>query len=154
MAFVGHRRTVLDGPPVVIDCPACGNGGVTATPQQFNETLLLAGLIPIYRQRLLFVRCGACGRSSTSSASDLDALARMDVAERSVSLRAYASGVGRFLVVAALVLFWFPFLAPLLALGGLLMTWRHPRWRKLGLIALGASLLVAAALAALIIANP
>lgn len=153
MAFVGHRRETIDGPPVEIDCPACGAGGVTGTPRQYDETLLALGLIPIYRQRLVFIRCDACGRSSTSAASDLDAFTRLDPAARSASLRAYASGVGRFFVIAALVLFWFPFIAPPLALVGMLMTWRHPRWRKLGIIALGSSLLVAVAVALLILLN-
>jgi hypothetical protein len=154
MAFFGHRRAVFDGPPTTADCPSCGASGATATPRLFDETLLLAGLIPVYRQRTLFVRCEACRRSSTSTAKGLDAFVDMDAGERSASLRAYASGVGRFLVVAALALFWFPFLAPLLALAGLLMTWRHPRWRRLGTIALGASLLVAVALTALLITHP
>jgi hypothetical protein len=89
-----------------------------------------------------------------SSVRDLNVLYSLSPKELSRSLQPYVSGVGRFLVVAALALFWFPILAPALALGGLWMTRRHPGWRRWAIVSVAASFIVAIAVGLLLAFAP
>jgi hypothetical protein len=147
-------RTVAHGPLIPIDCPACHATGIPSSPRHLEEPLRLFGLIPLFTLRSTFIQCGACGKSLTAPSRDLDNLYRLSPAELSASLRPYVPLFGRFLVVSSLVLFWFPFLSPALALGGLITTWRHRAWRRAAVIAVCLSLLVALAVACLFIFAP
>ena len=100
------------------------------------------------------VTCAACGQSLASSAATLDELYRLPPEELSKSLQPYVSGVGRALVILALALFWFPFLAPVLAVVGLLMTRRNRGWRRAAVVALVLALLVLGAVVALFLLMP
>jgi hypothetical protein len=122
MPIFGVSRQTNDGHARAIDCPACRAPGVPATPQHFREKLLLLGLIPLFPVDSVFLKCGACGASMAVDARDLDEFYRIPPAELPARMRPYVSGVGRVIVVAALALFWLPFLALLLAVTGLLMT--------------------------------
>lgn len=150
MGWVAAERRVTEGSPVVIDCPACHAVGVTAIPRQFDEPLKLLHLIPLFTMTSTFVECSACRTSLTLSARDLRTLYAIPADELSRSLQPYVPGVGRFLVISALVLFWFPFLAPALALGGLWMTRKNRRWRRWAVVSVVASFLVAGAVALLL----
>jgi hypothetical protein len=154
MPIFGVSRQTDDGHAVAIDCPACGASGVSATPQHFRERLLLLGLIPLFPVNSVFLKCGACGRSMAVDARDLDEFYGIPPAELSGRMRPYVSGVGRFFVVAALALFWMPFLAPVLAVVGLLMTRRNRGWRRAAVVALVLSLLVLGAVIALFVLVP
>jgi hypothetical protein len=57
-------------------------------------------------------------------------------------------------VVSALLLFWFPFLAPALSLGGLWMTRRHSGWRRLAIVSVILSFVVAGAVTVLLMSTP
>jgi len=154
MPIFGVSRQTDDGHAVAIDCPACGARGVSAAPQHFREKLLLLGLIPLFPVNSVFLRCGACGRSMAVDARDLDEFYRIPPADLPARMRPYVSGVGRFFVVAALALFWFPFLAPVLAVVGLLLTRHHRGWRRAATVALVLSLLVLGAVVALFLLVP
>ena len=83
-----------------------------------------------------------------------DTEVRVQTALRAPPPKPRDSLVGRFFVVAALALFWFPFLAPLLAVAGLLMTRRHRGWRRAAAVAVVLSFLVLAAVVALFLFIP
>jgi hypothetical protein len=151
MPFFGVSRQTNDGPPISVDCPACHAPGVSAAPRHFEERLLLLGLIPLFPVNSVFLTCSACGQSLTVAARDLDEFYRIPPADLPGRIRPYVSGVGRFLVVTALVLFWFPFLAPALALAGLAMTRRHPGWRRAAIVAVVLSFLVLLAVVGLFV---
>ena len=154
MPIFGVSRQTNDGQPVTIDCPACRASGVSARAQHFRERLLLLGIVPLFPVNSVFLICSACGRSMAVDARDLDELYRIPPAELPSRMRPYVSGVGRFFVVAALVLFWFPFLAPVLAVVGLLMTRRQRGWRRAAVVALVLSLLVVGAVVVLFLLMP
>jgi hypothetical protein len=154
MPIFGVSRQTSDGPPVVIECPACRVPGVSAAPVHFHERLMLLGLVPLFPVNSVFLKCGACGRSMAVDARDLDEFYRIPPADLPGRIRPYVSGVGRFLVVSALIFFWFPFLAPLLAVMGLAMTRRHPGWRRAAIVAVVLSFLVLGAVVALLVFAP
>jgi hypothetical protein len=154
MPFFGVSRQTIDGPPIAIDCPSCKAPGVSAAPVHYKERLMLLGLVPLFPVNSVFLKCSACGRSLAVDARDLDEFYRIPPADLPGRIRPYVSGVGRFLVVSALVLFWFPFLAPLLALASLAMTRRHPGWRRTALVAVVLSFLVLGAIVALFLLAP
>lgn len=154
MPIFGVSRQTHDGQPVTIDCPSCSASAVSARPQHFEERLLLLGVLPLFPVSSVFLKCGACGRSIAVDARDLDELYRIPRAELPARMRPYVSGVGRFFVVAGLALFWFPFLAPLLAVSGLLMTRRHRGWRRAAVVAVVLSFLVLGAVVALFLLVP
>ena len=153
MGWIAAKRTVSEGPPVVINCPACHTSGATAVPRLYEEPLLLLHLIPLFTLRSVFVECGACRGSLSIATRDLNSLASSSPEEISRLLRPYVSGVGRFLVVSALLLLWFPFLAPALSLGGLWMTRRHSRWRRLAIVSVILSFVVAGVVAVLLVST-
>jgi len=150
VGLVAAKRTVTEGRPVTIDCPVCHASEAPAIPRQYEEPLLLLYFIPLFTLRSVFVECGACHQSLAVAARDLNEVYGLSRPELSRLIRPYVSGVGRFLVVSALLLFWMPFVAPPLALGGLWMTRRHAGWRRMAIIATVLSLLVAVAAAILI----
>jgi hypothetical protein len=154
MDWITARREITDGTPVRIDCPKCHAAGVPGTPRYFEEPVLLLYLIPLFTFRNVFVTCAACGQSLASSAATLDELYRLPPEELSKSLQPYVSGVGRAMVILALALFWFPFLAPFLAIGGFFMTRRHRRWRRMAIVSLILSFTVAALFIALMVVVP
>ena len=128
MGWIAAKRSVSEGPPVVINCPACHATGVVAVPRLYEEVPLLLHLIPLWTLRSAFVKCGACRQPLSVPAGEWGSLASLPPEKVSGLLRPYVPGVGRFLMVAALLLFWFPFLAPLLSLSGLWMTRKLLQW--------------------------
>ena len=153
MALVSYKRFVREDAPVLINCPACHASGVTAVPRLYEEPVLLLHFIPLFTMRSAFLECGACQQSLVIGTRDLTSLASLSPEERSHLVRPYVSGVGRFFVVSALVLFWFPFLAPILSLAGLWMTRRHPTWRRIAIVSVVLSFAVAAAVAVLLVST-
>ena len=111
-------------------------------------------MVPLPASRHIFIRCSACGSDLLAQARDLEELYNLSPQELFGQLQPYVSGVGRFLVVASLVLFWFPFGAPLLAIGGFVMTRRHRGWRRAAIVALVLTFLVAGAVATLLLLAP
>jgi hypothetical protein len=153
LVWIAAKRIVSEGPPVIIDCPACHASGATAVPRLYEEPLLLLHLVPLFTLRSAFVKCGVCHQSLSIATRDLSSLRSLSPKEISRLLRPYVSGVGRFLVLSALFLFWFPFLAPALSLGGLWMTRRHSRWRRLAIVSVILSFAVAGAVAVLLVST-
>src|SRR5690606_22827155 len=125
-----------------------------AVPTLYEERPVLLRLVPLPASRHIFIRCSACGRDLLAQARDLEELYDLSPQELLGQLQPYVSGVGRFLVVAALVLFWLPFVAPLLAIGGFMMTRRHRGWRRAAIVAVVLTFLVAGAVATLLLLAP
>jgi hypothetical protein len=153
MNWITAERSEAEGPPLTINCPKCRAASVRGIPRVVEEPIRVLHLVTVFTFRNVFVRCEACGQSLVSSTNNLDELYRLSPAALSNTLTPYTSGVGRALVILALALFWFPFLAPLLAIGGYVMTRRHPRWRRLAILSLVLSFVVAAAVGVLLMTS-
>ena len=151
MSLISAERTITAGPPVEIDCPACHARQVSAIPSLYEERPVLLHLIPLVASRHIFIRCSACGSHLLVQARDLEELDDLSPDELAGQLRPYVSGVGRFLVVVALILFWFPFLAPAMAIGGFVMNRRHRGWRRAAIVAIALTFLFAGFVATLIL---
>ena len=57
----------VDGPEIVIDCPACGAQRTPASSQQVTEKLRLLHFIPLLTMRHNYVWCKACQKKLVSS---------------------------------------------------------------------------------------
>lgn len=152
--YISAQRNITAGPPLDLDCPACHAQQVWGIPALYEERPVLLYLVPLVASRHIFIQCSACGSHLLAQARELEELYDLSPDELSKQLRPYVSGVGRFMVVAALVLFWFPFLAPALAVGGLLMTRRHRGWRRAAIVAVVLTFLVAAFAASVMLIAP
>jgi hypothetical protein len=136
---------------IAISCPECGNAAVASKAQQIDERILLLYFLPLLKTRNTFITCGACERSLAVGATSLEDLQSLTPEQIKDRLQPYTPFIGRLLVILALLLFWFPFASPLMAVGGLLLVRRSRRWRMWAIAAVVLSSLVAIAVACLLI---
>jgi hypothetical protein len=99
----------------------------------------------------IFIDCTACRSTLTVPVRELDGIYQLSAEELSGKLRLYVSGVGRFFVVSALTLFWFPFLPVPLAIAGFYMTRRDRKWRRWAAVSVILTIAVGVVMAGLIL---
>lgn len=142
------KTVTTTGSNITIDCPACGEGQVSAMTSEREESYKVLGLIPIMKLRNTFVVCTKCKKQLTSTLrlDDLEAAKPSDL-KKALSVR--ESFVGQAVAVLSILLCWAPIVGFGLGLLGVVLTWRSSSWpRTLSQVATVIGLLVTIAVLA------
>jgi len=102
-----------EGPPIQIDCPACGHKAVNAIPFESVDQVKLAYLIPLMKLRSTWVTCGHCNQQIACTAP-MAQLEGQDSQSMQSLLRYHATGGARTLSLIAFLLSWVPLLGLIL----------------------------------------
>jgi hypothetical protein len=117
---------IEQGPDIRINCPACAADGVSAST--YNQIDKIHVVIIPFRWRSSWVICSACGRSLKCS-RDVAELYDLSEEELGPLISPYVSLVGRTIAMLALLLGWFPFVGPVLAVAAVLANRVPGVWR-------------------------
>jgi hypothetical protein len=137
-----HQQTERwPGPDVVIDCPVCGERGVSATTydEQIRESV--AGLIPVNSVRRSWALCSHCKAMLRSRlpAPELDGKTPVELADL---IYLDAGFYQKALAIIALLVALFPLVGTVVAAIALFANRKIPVWSKtVSIIALGLSFL-------------
>ena len=129
MDLITARTQKTPGPTVTINCPLCRAASAPAESFDQLDHLRLLDLVPLFRVRNTFLRCGACGKQLTAKAG-IDQIANLSTDELSRSLAGRVSLISMFLAVASVLLCWMPILNLALAVIAILANLRTRGWPR------------------------
>jgi hypothetical protein len=117
------------GPSVRINCPLCHAKAADGKSFEQVDHLKLFYVVPLFRLRNTFVKCGACGKQLIAKVST-DEIEKYSANELSDLLIGRVPFVSQFLAVASVALCWAPFVGLVMGIISLIANWRSPGWPK------------------------
>jgi hypothetical protein len=107
MITLGVKVDSDAGPGVVVNCLWCGRQAVNAQTRQQTEWLTLLHLVPVFRNRNVFVRCSACEKDMIAKCSLADVAYGSPVTLQHHLVKCQ-SFVGRVCILVGVLLCWAP----------------------------------------------
>jgi hypothetical protein len=120
--------TRIDGPPLVINCPACGGKNVPSISFANRESANL-----VIRHTTHWVTCGACGQTLYSRLP-VDQLASHTPLQLERAVIQWTPLPARLLGTLSLLLFYWPILGPILSFASWMANLRRPKVAKRSMI--------------------
>lgn len=142
----GVQGRTINGPTIVINCPACGAERVDADTFEYGERLTLLHVVPLTPfSRNFYVKCGKCSEQFSSPIAPAE-LEYLLPNELQAVLRRHVGLVPAFLAIVGLLLSPLPIIGLVMAIISLAVNgFRQKHWtRFVSRLSVGFALVVSA----------